>query len=62
MSAVHDDPEHPGTGHEGPDAPAGFIGLIVGAVLIFVVLYSVVSITNAHYEAIEKAAAPAATS
>jgi hypothetical protein len=62
MSDVHDDAEHPGKAHAGPDAPAAFIGLIVGAFLLFVVLYSVVSITNAHYDAIEKAAAPAATS
>jgi len=62
MPDVHDDPEHPGTAHAGPDTPAAFIGLIVGAFLLFVVLYSVVSITDAHYERLEKAAAPAAAS
>ena len=43
------------------DKSAGFTGLILGAIAIFVILFSIVRITNAHYagEAKEPAAAGA---
>jgi hypothetical protein len=41
------------------DKSAGFTGLILGAIAIFVILFSIVRLTNAHYasEAKEPAAA-----
>ncbi len=43
------------------DKSAGFTGLILGAIAIFVILFAIVRLTNAHYNN-EKAegAAPAA--
>ena len=43
------------------DKSAGFTGLILGAIAIFVILFAIVRITNAHYasEAKEPAAAEA---
>jgi len=40
------------------DKSAGFTGLILGAIAIFVILFSIVRLTNAHYasEAREPAA------
>jgi hypothetical protein len=42
------------------DKSAGFTGLILGAIAIFVILFSIVRITNARYNTAEKEAAPAA--
>ena len=39
-----------------PDKRAAFIGLIVTAILLFVVAFSIVQLTNSHYAG-EKAAA-----
>ena len=38
------------------DMKAGFLGLIIGAICVFVILFSIVKITNHHY-ASEKPAA-----
>jgi hypothetical protein len=43
----------------GSDTKAAFTGLILGAIVIFCILYSIVRITNAGYAA-EKPAAEAA--
>jgi hypothetical protein len=53
--------DHPEKAHSGPDATAAFTGLIVGGIVLFAVLSTVVTVTTKHYEAIEKASAPAAT-
>lgn len=48
--------------HEG-DKSAGFTGLILGAIALFVIVFAIVRLTNAHYNS-EKAEAgetPAAT-
>lgn len=42
----------------GSDMRAGFTGLILGAIVVFAILFSVVKLTNAHY-ANEKPAAEA---
>ena len=34
---------------ENTDKSAGFTGLILGAIVIFVLLFSIVRLTNAHY-------------
>jgi hypothetical protein len=58
--AEHHDPHgHP---PEGQDRVAAFTGLIVGGILLFALLSTIVTITTKHYERIEKASAPAATS
>jgi hypothetical protein len=44
--------------HENTDKSAGFTGFILGAIVIFVILFSIVRLTNAHY-ANEKAEAGA---
>ena len=31
------------------DKPAGYLGLIIGAVVLFVVLFGIVKMTNARY-------------
>jgi hypothetical protein len=41
------------------DKSAGFTGLILGAIAIFVILFAIVRLTNAHYAA-EAKEAPAA--
>ena len=41
------------------DRSAAFTGLILGAVALFVVMFAIVKLTNAHYEG-EKAAPAAA--
>lgn len=43
---------------QGPDTSPAFVGLVLAAIAIFVVLFSIVMITNRHYEHSE-AAAPA---
>jgi hypothetical protein len=40
----------------GPDTKAAFSGLILGAIVIFALIFSIVTITNRHYE---KSEAPA---
>ena len=42
----------------GPDTKAAFIGLIVGAIVLFVIMLTIVRLTNAHYNG-EKPAATA---
>jgi hypothetical protein len=42
------------------DKSAGFTGMILGAIAIFLVLFAIVRLTNAKYEG-EHAGAPAAT-
>jgi hypothetical protein len=54
-----DHAEHEHEAHAGPDTGAAFTGLIVGGILLFVLLFSIVKITNHHYEATEKPAAAA---
>ena len=44
----------------GPDTRPAYTGLILGAIVLFAVLYSIVTVTNKHYEATETP--PAATS
>ena len=41
------------------DKKAGFTGLIVGVIVLFCILYSIVLLTNRHYAGTE--VAPAAT-
>ena len=36
---------------QGTDKSAGFTGLILGAIAIFVILFAIVRLTNAHYAA-----------
>jgi hypothetical protein len=43
----------------GPDTRPAYTGLILGAIVLFAVLYSIVVVTNHHYEATEKPAAAA---
>ena len=43
----------------GPDARPAFTGLILGAIAVFVILFSIVKITHAHYEKVDAATAPA---
>ena len=42
------------------DKSAGFTGLILGGIAIFVILFAIVRLTNAHYAGEAKEAAPAA--
>jgi hypothetical protein len=50
---------HPAhTAHHGSDTGAAFLGLIIGAIVIFAFVVTVVKLTNAHY-ANEKPAAEA---
>ena len=41
----------------GPDTRPAYAGFILGAIVIFALLYSIVTITNRHYERSEPAAA-----
>ena len=44
--------EHQGEAPSGgPDTRAAYTGLILGAIVLFALLYSIVTITNKHYEA-----------
>ncbi|HEU4990572.1 MAG: hypothetical protein KGL93_08350 [Gemmatimonadota bacterium] len=52
MSDSHDS-------HAG-DMKAGFLGLVIGAVVIFAILFSIVKITHAHYANEKPAAAQSA--
>jgi hypothetical protein len=48
----------------GPDTASAYAGLIVGAVILFVLLFGIVRVTDAHFKSIEAAestTAPAAT-
>ncbi len=51
------DSHHAPEAHAG-DMKAGFLGLIVGAVCLFAILYGIVQLTNRHFNS-EKAAAEA---
>ena len=42
------------------DKSAGFTGLILGAIAIFVLIFGIVRITNAHYNSEQAEARPAA--
>ena len=44
----------------GPDTRPAYTGLILGAIVLFALLYSIVVVTNKHYETAETP--PAATS
>jgi len=44
----------------GPDTRPAYTGLILGAIVLFALLYSIVVVTNKHYESAETP--PAATS
>lgn len=47
--------------HRSSDRSAAFTGLIVGAILLGATLFTIVTLTNQHYERLEAAAAaPAA--
>ncbi len=43
----------------GPDTRPAYTGLILGAIVLFAVLYSIVIITHKHYERAEAPAAAA---
>jgi hypothetical protein len=43
----------------GPDTSAAFRGLLVGAVLLFIALFTIVKLTDAHFRAREAAEAVA---
>jgi hypothetical protein len=43
--------------HSGPDTVPAFRGLILGAVILLVVLFGIVQLTNAHFSQSEPAAA-----
>ena len=46
--------------HTGPDTAPAFRGLILGAIVLAIILFSIVKLTNAHYQRAE-GAAPAET-
>jgi hypothetical protein len=62
MTDPHEHGHEPYRAHHGSDAVAAFTGLIVGGLVLFALLTTIVTITTKHYEAIEKAEAPAPTS
>lgn len=43
---------------QGPDTSPAFVGLVLAVISVFVILFSIVMITNHHYEQ-KEAAAPA---
>ena len=43
------------------DKSAGFIGLILGSIAIFVIVFAIVRLTNAKYAGHEEGETPAAT-
>jgi hypothetical protein len=47
MAHPQDHDQHAPT--HGSDAKAAFSGLIIGAIVLFAVLYTIVRLTNAHY-------------
>jgi hypothetical protein len=47
--------------HTGPDTAPAFRGLILGAIILFLVLVGIVKLTNAHYEHAEGATAAETT-
>lgn len=55
MAHPHDHDHH--TPAQGSDAKAAFLGLIIGAVVLFAVLRTIVYLTNAHYAHEQPAAA-----
>jgi hypothetical protein len=62
MMTEHQEHGHePYRAHSGPDTVSAFTGLIVGGLLLFALLLTIVTVTNKHYESTEKAA-PASTS
>lgn len=42
---AHDDHNHT----HGSDTKAAFLGLVIGAIVIFAILRTIVGLTNAHY-------------
>jgi hypothetical protein len=42
---AHDQPNH----SHGSDAKAAFLGLIIGAIVLFGILRTIVALTHAHY-------------
>jgi hypothetical protein len=51
--------DHSHDPHTGSDRGAAITGLIVGGILLFIVLLTIVKLTNAHYQ--HEKPAPAAT-
>jgi len=61
MATIDHDDSYAHTAHA-PDKAAGFMGLIVGVVLLLAVMYGIVQWTNGRFEGhTAGAAAPAAT-
>ena len=56
MAHEHQHDTHSHT--QGSDMKAAFLGLIIGAIVIFAIMRTIVSVTNAHYAG-EKPAAEA---
>ena len=56
----HAHPEEAGA-HHNPDMRAAFLGLIVGAIVVLAVVYSIVRLTDASFEGHEPAPAAATT-
>ncbi len=42
------------------DRRGGLMGLIIGGIVLFVLMYGIVHLTNVHYAKLEAAKAPAA--
>jgi hypothetical protein len=56
MMTEHQEHGHePYRAHSGPDTVPAFTGLIVGGLLLFALLLTIVTVTNRHYESTEKA-------
>lgn len=45
------------TANHGSDLPAAFTGLVLGAIVLFVVLFGIVKLTAAHFDREHPAAA-----
>lgn len=56
MAHDHDSSTSPGPHAHGSDAKAAFLGLIIGAIVLFGIIRTIVAVTNARYVN-EKAAA-----
>jgi len=48
MAHTHDHPEHAPT--HGADTRAAFFGLVIGAIVLFAILRTIVYLTNSHYQ------------
>jgi hypothetical protein len=54
MAHTHDHPEHAPT--HGPDTRAAFLGLVIGAIVLFAIIRGIVYLTNSHYQSERPAA------